>query len=170
MTDSERTKLRALAEAATSDKTTVEYELPDGSWTTDYDLAKGAHPPLTRFGYRTWTTLGRFQEAANPTTVLALLDELDRLRTDRDSYANSDFERQLAEARAEIERLNTLGRCDDLLRQCNNDQFRKLEVQLAAMTAARDDACDIADWYVRGVSHSKESRISELRSVGKEPK
>lgn len=43
--------------------------------------------------------------------------EIERLRRDRDSYTSSDFERQLAEARS----------------------------QLVAMTAARDEACELAE-------------------------
>ncbi len=107
-----------------------------------------------------------FIAAANPATFLAMLDEIDRLRAkvsdmrserlrvedqlakvtrDRDSYANSGFERQLTEARD----------------------------QLAAMTGARDEACDgwerwidESDYPHGEYATEHRTRIDELRKVG----
>lgn len=75
---------------------------------------------------------------------------------------------KLAEAEAEIERLRVAYDQEDAL---TDDLFS----QLAAMTKARDEACDMADDYQLGVTRSeygwstseRVARIAELRKVGK---
>jgi hypothetical protein len=82
----------------------------------------------------------------DPTTVLGLLDEIERLRNDN--------------ARLLVAKLPTA------------DDYDALVKQLAAMTAARDEACDIADaslscpFQCGCVSHSNWQRIAQLRAVG----
>lgn len=139
--------------------------------------------------------------------------EIERLRIDRDSYANSDFERQLAEARAEVARLDKAMRAawtaqHDALDKLHaaklklehvsaardderalharlsaeyHDATRKtcnsLAQQLTAMTAARDELAEIAEYldtYVpkfpaEGGPTQTQRRIAELRLVGKDP-
>src|SRR4051812_21101325 len=65
-----------------------------------------------------------------------LLDEHERLIRERDSYANSDFERQLDEARQEVERLTR-----DLaeLREASGVTAWANDVRLAAKFAAERD-------------------------------
>lgn len=51
----------------------------------------------------------------------------------------------------------------------NADEVTKLEHQLAAMTAARDEACEIADWLAHEYEvqpSDRGRRIAELRKVG----
>ncbi len=135
MTPAQLQTLRALALAATQ----------PGPWAARRELqGKGRH------SYRVIDTNGfwvadfddaphdaAFVAAASPDVVLALLDECERLRRDRDSYANSGFERQLDDARQ----------------------------QLAAVSAARDEACDIADRVVED-NEVLHDRLEELRKVG----
>lgn len=147
-----------------------------------------------------------FIAAANPSTVLALLDEIERLRRDNASWANSDFERQLTAANAEIKQLREVnasllgaevdgasteighlhGRIADLEAELAHEKKRVAAVlddasikrcdaqrQLAAVSTARDEACDIASsrLYSGGRLRDDEAptlqRIAELRLVGR---
>lgn len=66
---------------------------------------------------------------------------------------------------AENERLNAVDRI-------KSDGYCKLEQQLAAMTEARDEACDIAIAWVTAEGPGpapQRDRIAELRAVGEQP-
>lgn len=89
--------------------------------------------------------------AASPSVVIGLLDEIDRLEHDNDRLMVTRVPVEVALAE------------DQALRQ-----------QLAAMTAARDEACDIATSNLNGLRATglaiggdrQESRIGELRKAG----
>jgi Ead/Ea22-like protein len=125
-----------------------------------------------------------FIAAANPQTVLALLDEIERLQhvigTPRcaeellaklrlEQAATADLEQQLAAAREECERL----RVDANVEREYSNRLRAL---LAAMTAAHNEACDKLETWIFGLPEEKRSigraDLNRLRSVGttsKEP-
>lgn len=153
-------KLRALAEAATP-----------GPWSVGHDDKEcastlRAQPVLATTGKPQGRPVdviipfGRahsdaaFIAAANPQTVIALLDEIERLR--HDLYVSQNT------AQSErLDHISTLG------------QAGELERKLAAMTAARDEACEIADDFILGKFMSSArtrdqgaARIAELRKVG----
>lgn len=101
MTDDQLTKLRSLAEAAQGSCAHCERRI--GSCIGRYgDEATTAVACDNCCGHGNedgrCEPLGSVLAAALP----ALLSEVERLRTDRDSYANSDFERQLSDARSQF--------------------------------------------------------------------
>ncbi len=140
--------------------------------------------------------------AANPQAVVALLDEVERLqeRTTVGVIASSPtfgkLRDQLAAANAEIERLrgalkferdlykiehdradNNHDEAARLLAKLESslDTAEQLDRELQAMTAARDEACEIADGicscsvYQKRLGHwvaCDARRIAQLRAVG----
>jgi hypothetical protein len=70
--------------------------------------------------------------------IPGLLDEVERLRMDRDSYANSGFEAQLSAAYREI----------------------------AALRTALNEACNIADSHIEAKWPGARERIASLRTKG----
>jgi DNA repair exonuclease SbcCD ATPase subunit len=240
-------KLRKLAEAATQDAD-AEWAYIDGPLMGDIAVdTKPSRPSATFRLLRVGPgTVGPFIAAANPQAVIALLDEIERLRDDeatmklsrmvglgdpvrpdihnatlrqleREKTRAIHLEQQLAAANAEIERLReeTLrlgthsnlhevrekqatemctwltsenqrlrdalklaehldGEMDDLLEQSEEDvvENAQLQTQLAAMTKARDEACEIATWLAGHPSMdclalgTKKARIATLRKVG----
>lgn len=114
----------------------------------------------------------QWRDAANPQTVIALLDEVERLRGSRDGWherackdarALNESVRQLAAANAECAALNAQIDNINRVRACQ-------EQQLTAMTAARDEACDIAADLVNrtdGLGTDEDlAAIAALRKVG----
>jgi hypothetical protein len=95
-----------------------------------------------------------FIAAANPQTVLALLDEIDR-------YAG--YDKELAAVGLRTGQMVTAF-------EAESDSLRS---QLAALAAARDEACEIATFEVTNdeLDQDREKRVmrrlAELRKVGK---
>lgn len=83
---------------------------------------------------------GRTETEKLQEQVAKLREQLAAATRDRDSYANSGFEAQIS----------------------------ALHRDLAAMTAARDEACDIAESAVVELKWPGTARLGELRQVGKE--
>lgn len=133
-------KLRELAEAATpgpwivSDKD-VFSAITVGSSKTDvctFDIYE--HRPDE------CAEDAAFVAAANPQTVIALLDEIERLRiVARENVTDEQYDSYVG----------------------------RLEQQLAAMIAARDEACDLAmSFDVHGSQPCERERLIALRKVG----
>jgi hypothetical protein len=112
--------------------------------------------------------------AASPSVVLALLDEVERLRADTEAaeqrllcVLDGTFSVGDGTAQREIERLRALvaGAAPHVNRQelAISDMSRKL----AAVSAARDEACQIAE-RLAGLEcdSTAEERIASLRKVG----
>jgi hypothetical protein len=97
-----------------------------------------------------WHSERKMHDALDRETVLGLLDEVERLRV-TDMQAAADFDQALAHE-------------TDALRQ-----------QLAAMTAARDELADLAEFWLGVRDHRKydtdkdAARIDALRKVGGAP-
>lgn len=113
MTPDDLIKLRALAQAAQTDRVTVWSQLPDGTETTDYELAKRAWPALTKIPYRVHSPRVEYAEAAqNALPALidecersrALLSEFDEVCKDRQEQIVELFKARAALKRAEEER------------------------------------------------------------------
>jgi hypothetical protein len=182
VTNNELKRLRKLAEAATP-----------GPWDASIDLERpddvrvcyvrdGKHCDWCVSlsgecveGTREWTpeTLQRwradaaFIAAANPTAVIALLDAVEGYQRGVDALRD-----QLAAANAECERLTALtinpGATlhGSTITEIATDRDN-LRSQLAAMTAARDEACDLADrlWRETG-DKNRLAATNKLRAVG----
>lgn len=146
----DRTQLRALATAATPGP--WEYIPTAPNRGVDF-VRTELGPTVCDFGgYPPTRADAAFIAAANPTAVLALLDEIERLReSERQARALTAAER--------LDHISTLG------------QAGELSKQLAAMTAARDELVGIAqqsthclfDGELRG---RRFVRIDELSKVG----
>jgi hypothetical protein len=185
-TDTKR--LRELAEAATP-----------GPWKWSATEGSDASFKITTSDH---TLLGRddarFIAAANPQAVIALLDQLaaanaeierlreETLRLGTHSNLHEVREKQATEMctwlTSENQRLRDAlklaehldGEMDDLLEQSEEDvvENAQLQTQLAAMTKARDEACEIATWLAGHPSMdclalgTKKARIATLRKVG----
>lgn len=114
--------------------------------------------------------LAIFRGAANPQTVIALLDEIDAHRRTLDEKLGAwQVSKELGDARWEARRLTeqlaavtaerdeAFAKVDSLyaareakdpnhkLVEFHNKTVDDLKAQLAAMTAARDEACDVAE-------------------------
>jgi hypothetical protein len=176
MTDDERKKLRDLAEAATPGPWHSRHGITTADvWPDDPTKHPGIcnannHPDDDTTDQE--HANAAFIAAANPQAVVALLDLVDKqalhithlvmqLRG-KDWHAEVvETRAQLAAANAEIERLRaTKNKQHEHERAC-------LERQLAAMTAARNEACDIVDRITpSGELLGVLARIAELRKVG----
>lgn len=180
-------KLRALAETVTQPGpwairvrtgfAPTEYSILDGNGMWFADL--GASP------------LGdaEYLAAVSPSTVIALLDEIDRLRaTDEEWSALCNQQHALLEQRVTWPPTNN--KCGWCVRAAGDnqaaaeslptftiDEIREhsllcanhpLVAQLAAMTAARDRACSMLDDAVQLRDDASEwfPRIAELRKIG----
>jgi chromosome segregation ATPase len=73
-------KLRRMYEDAGTSAVVVEYQMPDGTWTENYDEAKNAWPTLERFPFRTRSARDEYREAASR-ALPYLLDEVETLRS-----------------------------------------------------------------------------------------
>jgi hypothetical protein len=200
MTDIDTKRLRELAEAATPDAAEVIHairravEFYVANW---YAAPGGGDGILKEDG-----PVGRMLAlltAANPQAVIALLDSLKDAAWYRDRYfgnwkdaelsldackkgaadmvarvqeESKRHKDQLAAANAEIERLRDL---TDKQRQVHNEYATEKNQQLAAMTKARDEACD--GWetavdqsdYPHGTfAELRRAEIAALRKVGAE--
>jgi hypothetical protein len=90
-----------------------------------------------------------FRNAACPSTVIALLDEIERLRAAWDRGVAKMTKATYAQVSLVTERLHFV------------------EAQLAAMTAARDGACDLAVEHAAYTRRDAlDNRIVALRRVG----
>lgn len=167
-------KLRALAEAATQPGPWVSV-VQDGNatvldahgmWVADC----GAAPEDAEF-----------IAAVSPDVVIAMLDDNAQLRSACAKWQEiftgfpHDAQQALRELLDEVERLRA-----EVARDVNADfwsaydyarqDIEHLHKQLAAMTAARDEACDLAEEYLFGrntvVTPEREARIQGLRAVG----
>lgn len=199
-------KLRELAKAATpgpwrwgdSEREREPREHPMNLYS---DGARYGIPVIWLDPSTGWVTLGAntdFIEAADPTTVLALLNAREDAVKALDLKIHEAFElrEELAAALDEIERLREDGR--DLVRILerisialndagwpssplgvegrateaifvNSKVVGDLRQQLAAMTAARDEACDLVQDLIDDPSTSWQrarERNPELRKVG----
>ena len=110
----------------------------------------------THFDHRTDAA---FIAAANPQTVLALIDETERLRHLDQGFKELGI----------YDRYSVLGPGAYAHTLKRNQE---LEQQLAAMTAARDEACDIAQQSTYAIHFEDErrnrhARIASLRKVGR---
>jgi hypothetical protein len=121
-----------------------------------------------------------FIAAANPQTVIALLDEVESLRDvkNHDAHARCGWNPEDGDGVMVAKKILTSGRMtgEDVGRICR--AHLELREQLTAMTKARDEACDIAmklrvvDFgdrqYTRHVKPTPEDqqRIATLRLVG----
>jgi hypothetical protein len=196
-TDTKR--LRELAEAATQDAD-AEWAYIDGPLMGDIAVdTKPSRPSATFRLLRVGPgTVGPFIAAANPQAVIALLDQLaaanaeierlreETLRLGTHSNLHEVREKQATEMctwlTSENQRLRDAlklaehldGEMDDLLEQSEEDvvENAQLQTQLAAMTKARDEACEIATWLAGHPSMdclalgTKKARIATLRKVG----
>jgi hypothetical protein len=192
-------KLRKLAEAATQDAD-AEWAYIDGPLMGDIAVdTKPSRPSATFRLLRVGPgTVGPFIAAANPQAVIALLDQLaaanaeierlreETLRLGTHSNLHEVREKQATEMctwlTSENQRLRDAlklaehldGEMDDLLEQSEEDvvENAQLQTQLAAMTKARDEACEIATWLAGHPSMdclalgTKKARIATLRKVG----
>lgn len=163
-------RLRELAEAATP-----------GPWVAeDYNEGEVYTVDPFKLVCKVWRhpqdQVAAFIAAANPQTVIALLDEVERLLerqqellgtivkvTNETPFADEakDALKQRGALMAEIGSLKAQiramhGSTTELWRE------RMLEQQLAAMTKARDEACAWLDQYLPG-----SEIVAELRKVGK---
>jgi len=77
--------------------------------------------------------------------IPALVAEVRRLEADRDSYANSDFERQLSDARAELAAELAAER-DALARE--RAEVEGLTAEVEGLTAERDHYRETATWLL----------------------
>jgi hypothetical protein len=192
-------RLRELAEAATQDAD-AEWAYIDGPLMGDIAVdTKPSRPSATFRLLRVGPgTVGPFIAAANPQAVIALLDQLaaanaeierlreETLRLGTHSNLHEVREKQATEMctwlTSENQRLRDAlklaehldGEMDDLLEQSEEDvvENAQLQTQLAAMTKARDEACEIATWLAGHPSMdclalgTKKARIATLRKVG----
>lgn len=183
-------KLRELAQAATPGPWMVKTEKVMSIGTayehrvTQVQEAVGlhtcAHGICQVFQWHERSTDVDFIAAANPQTVLALLDEIERLRNVfaaardwRFQVARRTFEPSLAlEAAVDAALIQTpFDTITDQLRaryefeharfSVANEEREALRSQLAAMTKARDEACRLAMEYPKF-----HAQIEELMKVG----
>ncbi len=163
MTDIDTAKLRQLASAATPGPWTaaVWIETDGNEWRAtgpghdDESHDNGSEPgcPDEQAAQRD----AAFIAAANPTTVLALLDRIAELERACDAHAevaNESGDRASA-LRAKVSDMRS--------------ERLRVEDQLAAMTAARDDLAEIAEAAMRChkiIDSVAVERIADLRKVG----
>jgi hypothetical protein len=136
-------QLRALAAAALADSDPT-WTYVDGPLVGDVHVeTRPSNPGRSRIRLDP-NAIGPFIAAASPGTILALLDEIDRLHRECDSRSLWQDRQTEWEAVA-----------------------RHRTEQLAAMTAARDTACEIAAPHAELNGDDKDvRRIAELRKVG----
>jgi hypothetical protein len=158
-------KLRELAEAATPGPW-KHRQVPHPNGEVHYDTVRDCYGGPVAYDSDAHEADFREQDAAfiaaaNPQAVIALLDALRGAKAVRDTAVR--LYDQLGE---ELEQI--VGGDGTSL-----DRLRRLEQQLAAITAARDEACDIAGRrlecnYGHLAHHSREvgERIATLRLVG----
>lgn len=161
MTNDELSTLRELAAKATPGPWTFTYAAVRKYLGNDdeyhvAELPRVAGDTETRRG----GCDGEFIAAANPTAVLALLDEIDHWRSENEKYmrAMAGISESSPSELAEI----YAGTCEV------RDRLRR---QLSAMTAARDEARDIAYQAIEdnaaAMPTTASERIGELRKVGR---
>lgn len=163
-------KLRALAEAATPGPWRYGIDidqLSDGGsgYPLDYypDCRTVVEISCRECGERSDITEAdaAFIAAANPATVIALLDEIDTLRR----FLDAEKEQVTRMGADNVRRMQRLG----VKYPSGLDSgIDALEQQLAAMTAARDEACEIAEdaTFAGSLRDGARKRITELRKIG----
>lgn len=178
MTEDERKRLRELAEAATPgpwreyprcdsagqhDACGVESEIKDESYHSGYvsvfhsDAYDECTHPISAAN-------AAFIAAANPTAVVALLDENERLRASHalrdEGYASADYQ-AVAENIAHDPRWAVRADSQRVARWALS-----LQQQLAAMTKARDEACELVDEIMDPDWNEGQRRLDAIRKVG----
>jgi hypothetical protein len=167
--------LRTLASAATPGPWAVKLgHATFGDGTQVAYVMEDAPDPCRVVAYEVGLPEASFIAAASPSVVLALLDEVERLRADTEAaeqrllcVLDGTFSVGDGTAQREIERLRALvaGAAPHVNRQelAISDMSRKL----AAVSAARDEACQIAE-RLAGLEcdSTAEERIASLRKVG----
>lgn len=182
-------KLRELAEVATQPwGSSVWFGTNEDSWTATGPIHDAPDDPYEPCDPDSETAKraqldSEFIAAASPDVVIALLDEIDRLRAKVADMRSERLraEAQLAAAQAEIEMLRDHLRVSEEQNESLGDA-NVLSVQLAAALAAKDEACDLGSKLHNiarrarldipdpgDASNAAEivSRIAALRTIGK---